>query len=113
MKPASGLEDILRPLEEILEEEIAADEGPDPELAEDLLSSDPHLKKISKSGDSEVTVDNDASSLDLGESATKDLQGPLRVNSNPVIDPGFDSIPEPFVNRNPTRIRKQPNRLVY
>jgi len=54
MKPASCLEDILRPLGEILEEEIAADEGPDPELAEDPLSSDPNLKEISESGDSEL-----------------------------------------------------------
>ena len=50
MKPAAGLEDILRPLREILEEETTADEGPDPDLAEDPLPIDSNPREVSGDG---------------------------------------------------------------
>jgi len=81
MKPASGLEDILRPLGEILEEEAAADGGLDPDLAVDPLPIGSNSREMKQSSDNEMDQGAQTSSLNLNESVNEDSpQEPPREN---------------------------------
>jgi len=121
VKPASGLEDILCPLGEILEEEAATDKEPDLEV--DPLTTDFTLRNVRQGGesgsDSETLPQNSNESAvplkaPYSESATEySPEEPSRSISELAEECRLDRNPPPSVRWNPQRTRKQRDRLSY